>query len=98
MRVERPAASTTAATAGCARFPALRKPELLDHLGDDRDRDLGGRPGADREADRPADPRELLVREALLAQPVEALRVRLAAAERADVERVGAQRDRERGV
>jgi hypothetical protein len=47
----------------------------LDDLAEDRDGDLGRRLGADVEADRPMDARELLVGDAGLGQPFLALGV-----------------------
>jgi hypothetical protein len=54
-------------------------------LGHDRDRDLLGRPAAERQADRRVQPREKLLGQAGFAQARLALLLRAPAPERADV-------------
>ena len=66
----------------------------LDDLGQDRDGDLGRRHRADDEADRTVDAGESLVAEARFAQPLQRAAWVLRAAERADIEGVGASAPR----
>ena len=67
-----------------------------ERLGEDRDGGLGRALGTDVEPGRAAQPRELGVGQPASTQPLAPLRLGAPAAERADVERVGAQRCRER--
>src|SRR5262249_58866144 len=72
--------------------------QLLDDLGEDRDRDLAGRARVDGKPDGAVEPVEVGLGEAAAPEPPEARCVRLPAAEAADVEGTRAQPRLERGV
>src|SRR5947208_11618653 len=87
-------------------LPSIRHPSgfpgqpvaCSDDLGDDADGDLLGSVGADGQANRCVEARELLFGHAILAQARQPLRVGPGAAERANVAGRAGQRDLERGV
>src|SRR5690606_31199902 len=105
-RVEDPAASRTAAT--LARLASAMSGSTLplglaaahgqDHLGHDRDGNLGRRLRTDIEADRVLDARECLLAHPSLEEPLTALGMITAAAECADVEAIGFERELQRLV
>src|SRR6266516_145806 len=84
------------AAAAIAEAAALTPCAHGQDLGEDRDRGLGRRVGPEVEAGRPGDPIEALLRDACLEQPLAALRLRLARADRAHIERFARERGRQR--